>query len=314
MTRPLRIQFENAFYHVMSRGDKKNFIFRKKIYKNKLIEIMDRVFEKHNIICFAYCIMDNHYHLYIKTPEANLSKAIKHLNQSYANWYSKKIQRPGHVMQGRFKSILVDSDNYSLQLVNYIHLNPFRAKRVKQPEKYEYSSIRSYLGLQKPKLKNLNMSFILEQIDSNFKEAQKKYYNFLIKEIDLNLERKIYKGVAIGKEKFLENIDKKLCKICKKNEFKCTRMNRTRDVNKIINLIIKEFKISKKEIFNKKYNNIYRKIAIYLISQKSRLKLKEIGEMFGIKETSVSMSVKRLKKKLLVDKMLNEKMNKICEL
>lgn len=130
MVRPLRLSFENAFYHITARGNRRDKIFYsdqdKKVFLKKLKETLI----KYSIICYAYCLMDNHYHLFIKTPQPNLSQGIHYLNTSYANWFRSKYKIIGPILQGRFKSILVDADNYALILSAYVHLNPFQAEKI----------------------------------------------------------------------------------------------------------------------------------------------------------------------------------------
>ncbi|MCK9224077.1 MAG: transposase [Candidatus Muirbacterium halophilum] len=312
MTRPLRIQFENACYHVISRGDLKRYIFKKTSFKLKFIEKLNESLIKYNIICFAYCIMDNHYHLYIQTPEGNLSEAMKHLNESYANWYRVLSQKPGHVFQGRFKSILIDHDNYSLKLVNYIHLNPCRAKIVDNPTVYKFSSLNYYLGKKGSVIENLNKNHILSQFDNNLKNAAEKYYKFLINDIkSSDLPKLIYNSLAIGDEIFINKVEKRLKEIPENSELISTKMNKTRFHDNIIKIVIAEFNITEEEIFAKKRNNFYKKFTIYLLRKQTRMKRKDIACLFGIKENSVSSIVKRMEEEINKNLSLRDTLKKL---
>ncbi len=150
MSRPLRIQFPNASYHITSRGIRRDPIFFDDDDRRKLIEKMIETFEKYLFIVHAFCLMPNHYHVFLQTPLANLSAGLHDLNASYANWLRCKHRLVGHVFQGRFKSILVDTETYAVNLSIYIHLNPCRWRLVELPEEYEWSSCRDYLGLRAP--------------------------------------------------------------------------------------------------------------------------------------------------------------------
>jgi len=112
MARPLRINFENAVYHIIARGNRKEKIFYSDEDKRLFQKKMNKTFQKYSLICYAYCLLDNHYHLFLKTPKANLSKAMHYLNASYANYFSAKYRLSGPLFQGRYKSILVDQDEY----------------------------------------------------------------------------------------------------------------------------------------------------------------------------------------------------------
>ena len=111
MARSLRLSFENAFYHITARGIRKENIFYSDKDKYIFLDKMNETFEKYSFVCHSYCLMDNHYHLFIKTPFANISQGMHYLNTSYANWFRAKYKLVGSVLQGRYKSILVDKDS-----------------------------------------------------------------------------------------------------------------------------------------------------------------------------------------------------------
>ena len=148
MARPYRLQDANCFYHITSRGDDRKKIFISKNDYEKFLEYLLIAKSKYKFNLFAYCLMSNHYHLFIETLEPNLSKIMQYLNGSYTAYYNTKRQKTGHVFHGRFKSIMVDTDTYFLELTRYIHLNPVRGKIVESPIDYPYSSYKGYL---KPK-------------------------------------------------------------------------------------------------------------------------------------------------------------------
>ena len=150
MARALRLSFENAFYHITARGIRKENIFYSDKDKKVFLDKINETFEKYSFICYAYCLMDNHYHLFIQTPIANISEGMHYLNTSYANWFKAKYKLAGSIFQGRYKSILIDADSYALTLSAYIHLNPLRAGMVKKLEDYPFSSFLDYIDTKKP--------------------------------------------------------------------------------------------------------------------------------------------------------------------
>jgi len=145
MARPYRLQGENCFYHITSRGDDRKKIFISNYDFQQFLKYLCQAKEKYDFYLYAYVLMDNHYHLLLETKQPNLSRIMHYLNSAYTTYYNLKRNRCGHVFQGRYKSILVDKDNYLLELTRYIHLNPVRAKMVQQPEEYKWSSYQGYL-------------------------------------------------------------------------------------------------------------------------------------------------------------------------
>jgi len=139
MSRPLRISFDNAVYHITARGNRREKIFYSDNDKKVFLQKMDQTFIKYAICCYAYCLMDNHYHLFIKTSHANLSQGMHYLNVSYANYFAAKYKTTGPLFQGRYKSLLIDADNYALTLSCYIHLNPLRAGITKSIDEYPWN-------------------------------------------------------------------------------------------------------------------------------------------------------------------------------
>ena len=130
MTRPLRIEYPGAYYHVVNRGNNQENIFKNDRDREKFIEYLERATDRFSTIIHSYCLMDNHYHLLVETLEANLSLSMQWINVSYATYFNRKRGRRGHLFQGRFKEILIDADDYLKHLSRYIHLNPVRAKMV----------------------------------------------------------------------------------------------------------------------------------------------------------------------------------------
>lgn len=146
MARPIRIEFSGALYHVTARGDRREAIYEDDADRECFLDVLGRVAEDFNWICHAYCLMTNHYHLVIETPEGNLSKGMRQLNGVFTQSSNRRHGRTGHLFQGRFKAILVDGDSYLLELARYVVLNPVRARMVGQPGEWPWSSYRAMIG------------------------------------------------------------------------------------------------------------------------------------------------------------------------
>ncbi|MEW6456587.1 MAG: transposase [Acidobacteriota bacterium] len=305
MTRPLRLSFENAVYHVTARGNRKEKIFYSENDKRVFLEKLNETFKKYSFICYSYCLMDNHYHLFIKTPLANITDGMHYLNASYTNWFKAAHKIVGVVFQGRYKSILVDEDNYALELSAYIHLNPLRAGIVKNIEQYKWSSFLEYIGEGMPSVERLDTSFILNQLDDDLKRAAEKYKRFILERKNMkNPLENTYKGIVLGSEWFVEKIKEKIVSIGQKREISETRIARSDSLmaEEIIRKISEVFEIESDEIFRKKNRNIYRHIALYMIKKYSALSLNEIGELFEMDYGAVSQAVRRFEDKIKTDR------------
>ncbi|KKW44438.1 MAG: Toxin-antitoxin system, toxin component, RelE family [Parcubacteria group bacterium GW2011_GWA2_56_7] len=147
MPRQPRNEFPGAFFHVMSRGDHKQPVFFDSTHYLKFIEFLSLTIEKYNWICHSYCLMNNHYHILIETPEPNLGLGMHQLNAGYANWFNTFNDKSGHVFQGRYKSVLVQENTHLLELSRYIILNPVEAGVVEKPEDWVWSSCRAMYGM-----------------------------------------------------------------------------------------------------------------------------------------------------------------------
>jgi REP element-mobilizing transposase RayT len=179
MTRPLRIEFEGAIYHVTARGNRQESIFYSDDDRNTFLRILGRVVERYNWVCHAYCLMDNHYHLLIETPEANLSAGMRQLNGVYTQTLNRTHCKVGHVFQGRFKSILVEKESYLLELCRYIVLNPVRVSCCSKPEDWPWSSyVATVTGKNRPDW--LTVDWILAQFSKRRSEAKNKYRQFVL--------------------------------------------------------------------------------------------------------------------------------------
>ena len=147
MSRPLRIEFAGALYHVTSRGDGREDIYRDDVDREVFLDVLAEVCERFNWTVHAFCLMGNHYHLLLETPDGNLSKGMRQLNGVYTQRFNAKHRRVGHVFQGRYKAIIVQKETYLLELARYIVLNPVRARMVRSAKDWPWSSYRASAGL-----------------------------------------------------------------------------------------------------------------------------------------------------------------------
>lgn len=202
MARPLRVQFSGAFYHVTSRGNEKRDIFYDEHDREMFLENFGEVCVSHNWRCYAYCLMDNHYHLFIETIDATLAHGMRDLNGIYTTRFNHKHSRTGHVFQGRYKAFVVDSDAYLYEVARYVVLNPVRARLVGHPKDWKWSSYRYTAGYTKGP--NWFMGdAILSMFSQDKKQAQKQYREFVQTGIDgVSPFDRVREGMILGDERF----------------------------------------------------------------------------------------------------------------
>jgi REP element-mobilizing transposase RayT len=148
MARPLRIEFPDAIYHATSRGDRQERIFVDDDDRRRFLQVLDQATQRFDAEVIAFCLMGNHYHLVLRTRQANLSRLMRHINGEYTQAFNRRHEVRGHLFQGRFHAILVDSDSYLMELCRYVELNPVRAGLVGHVEDWAWSSYRAHVGRQ----------------------------------------------------------------------------------------------------------------------------------------------------------------------
>ena len=146
MSRPLRLEFEGALYHVTSRGDRRESIAGDDTDRQAWLAVLEQGLERFEATAFAYCLMGNHYHVVMQTHRPNLSRLMRHVNGVYTQTYNRRHGVVGHLFQGRFKAILVEAESYFLEVCRYVDLNPVRASMVKRPHDWAWSSYRAHSG------------------------------------------------------------------------------------------------------------------------------------------------------------------------
>ena len=174
MSRPLRIEFEGALYHVTSRGNARQKIFFNDVDRVAFLKNLAYCVKLHNVILHAYVLMGNHYHFLVETSDGNLSAFMRDVNGNYSQWFNKIHKRVGHLFQGRYKAFVIDRDAYLFEVARYIVLNPVRAGLVQHPRDWKWSSYKATAGrIKTPNW--LQADWILGTFSKDRKEAQRQY-------------------------------------------------------------------------------------------------------------------------------------------
>lgn len=283
MARPLRIEFAGAVYHITSRGNARENIFINREDRRLFLSLLEDTGEKYNWLCYAYCLMSNHYHLLIETPDGNLSMGMRQLNGVYTQRFNKRHGRTGHIFQGRFKAILVQKESHLLELCRYVVLNPVRAGSVSHPEEWKWSSYVATMGvIKKPKF--LYPDWILAQFGHDTATARKVYRDFVITGIKKESPWKDLKGgTFLGKENFAEEVKEFL-----------KGKERIKEIPRIQRFVGRP---PLKEIFGEIKAKSLEIKGMYAAHVQYGYTLKEIGDFLDIHYSTVSKALKRVKAK-----------------
>ncbi|HJN85289.1 MAG TPA: transposase [Patescibacteria group bacterium] len=183
MARHARTTYPGAHYHITSRGNNKKTIFDNDNDRLLFLKLLGTAVLKFGWKCYAYCLMDNHFHLYIETPDDNVSVGMKHLNGQFASAMNKRYGRIGHVFQSRFHSIIIKDDQQRLNVARYVVLNPVRAGLVQNPKQWKWSSYNATAGFAKEPIWLLGKD-IIRYFENNTKSAQQEYSQFILQGIN----------------------------------------------------------------------------------------------------------------------------------
>ncbi|MDD8026572.1 MAG: transposase [Acidobacteriota bacterium] len=299
MARPLRIQYQGAAYHITCRGIRRDAIFFADRDRLAFIRKMNETAARFSFVLFGYCLMPNHYHLFLQTPLANLSEGLHYLNTAYANWLKHKRRLVGHVFQGRFKSILVEEESYAVNLSLYIHLNPCRAGLIKRPEEYSWSSCRDYLGLRDLQTPALRPDRVLTDFGADEMEARVRYRTALIERRHMaDPLRDSFRGLALGGPRFIDMVrrivrgeaqERDLREISARDRGACRAVSPAQ----VFEAVAAATGCSVPEILAKKRGQLWRPMGMYLVKKLCAIGLRKAGELWGVDYAVISFNARR---------------------
>ena len=302
MTRPLRIEYEGAFYHIFSRGNDQQDIFLTAPDRFSFLKALGQMAERFDMDIFAYVLMDNHYHLLIRTNIANLSKSMQWLGTTYTTRFNLRHKRSGHLFQGRYKSIIVENDAYLLQLSCYIHRNPLRAGLVERLADYRWSSYPVYAYKKHPP-EWLNTELILSQFteEDNHRAYRRKVQKYSDEEKRIGED--IKHGLVYGTQSFVDRI-KKVYLNGEASIETSPQVRRLKNLNLseiievaagILDFDLQELRQSRRiSVLNKGK----RDLLVYFLWQTGYFRNSEIGSCLGLTYSSVSRRVKIFQEQL----------------
>lgn len=320
MSRPLRILFKNAYYHVINRGREKKLIFHDSYDKKKFLSILKKQCCQLNVSIAAYCLMDNHYHLLINTPHTNLSTFMQRVNATYVQYYNRKYTKDGALFCGRYKSYIIGEESYLLRVIRYIHINPVKAQIVPSASTYEWSTHKYYKKGSVQKSEWLCINNIMTFYDVLKKNRVKAYREHIAQEVDAEIEN-FYKqkkrNIILGSETFKDKIKLNLI-----NPFQNTESYEERTLvgikqfDKLKSEVLKEFKVSESALAKSERGstNIPRQFLVYASREQTRLTYKEISKLIPNMSTfGAKTNYYRFKKYLEGNKRMERTLAKILK-
>lgn len=280
MSRPLRIEYPGAVYHVMNRGNSRQKTFLSKEDYRTFLNTLSETHDLWGIDVFAFCLMENHYHLCLRTPQGNLSRIMRHLGGLYTQRFNRAHAREGVLFRGRYKAILVDADEYLASVVRYIHLNPVEAGIAKVPEGYPWSSHAIYLK-RRPAPAWLKVQEVLGKFGSvkEFQEFVLSGNEGAIKEF----YRQSRQGPLLGREVFREQIQRRLSRIDREHP-RYERVELRPTAERVLKQVAEVYEGHVGDLLRGRrgINNEARRVAMYLVKRLCDLTLQETAERFRV--------------------------------
>jgi len=279
MARPLRVEFPGAIYHVTSRGNARADIFLDDADRRMFLGVLTGVIDRFHWACYAWCLMTNHYHLVIETPEPNLALGMRQLNGVYTQRFNRRHERIGHIFQGRYKAIVVDRDAYLLELCRYVVLNPVRANIVDNVSAWPWSSFRATAGLEEAPVP-LHADWLLSQFGGSRRKAAGRYARFIAEGVRggsvwKHLNRQVY----LGDDAFVARIQSSL-----------TRDESLAEIPRV------QWKPAGKSL-NEYAKEENRHVAMALAYLEGGYRMREIAASFGVHYATVSRAVRKYERR-----------------
>ena len=295
MARKPRLHVDGGVYHVMLRGNAGQEIFFDDEDRYHLYLLLQEGISRYGHRIHGFCLMSNHLHVAVQVRDEPLSRIMQNLSFRYTRWVNRKQKRIGHLFQGRYKAILVEEDSYLLELVRYIHLNPVRAKMVRQPSVYRWSGHRCYLG--KEELPWLYTEWVLSQFGKRINTCRQRYEEFVRAGFGEGYREEFHGGGedhrVLGNDRFVEKmLETQLCQPYKRNHISMERLVRS---------VCKEYNLKDADLTSASRNRTAseaRQIIGWLALKSDNITLTQVAQYFGRDVTTLSRGVKRMEEKM----------------
>jgi putative transposase len=334
MARALRLEVREGWHHVTARGNERKAIFRDDADRRRFLELLGEVSQRHGLVVAAYVLMDNHYHLVVRTPRANLSRAMQWLNVSYSSAFNRRHRRSGHLFQGRFKSVLVDPGEWLCELVRYVHLNPVRLRRLglgktqraqverggeaPDPElvrrrldelrRYPWSSHRVYAGLSAAP-EWLEAERVLEYVGSGDAKGRRKWFrDYMEDALRRGLPRSPWEQVrdgVLGAAEFVQKVKREALQAVRGERRHVQQVLHGRCGLEEVRKAVEQVKGERWAQFAERHGDTGRDLFLWLGHRYCGASLGELGAAAGgMSVSAVNEALRRIRQRMLKDRAL----------
>jgi REP element-mobilizing transposase RayT len=287
MARPLRLDFPGAVYHITARGDRQGLIFEDDADRATFIELLAREIKQQGWLLYAFCLLGNHYHLLLETPEPNLVRGMRHLNGIYTQAFNRRHGRSGHVLQGRYKAIVVDPDTYLRELCRHVVLNPVRAGMVASPADWPWSSYLPTAG-ETVCPDWLAAQHVLDLLSVEGSQARRAYVRFVADGLVGPSPWPHVKGqIFLGSEAFTARMEKLLGGEKPKGIARRQLAARRPNAARVLRAVALAHEIPTSEALERGHRQAF-KHAVYLLRRQANLPLREVAKMAKVSIGRVS--------------------------
>ncbi len=328
MARPLRLTYEGAVYHVTIRGNDQQTVFRTKRDRQRFVTTLGESVRLYDVRLYLFCLMTNHVHLVLETPQGNLSRFMQRLQTAYVMYFNRRHDRSGHLFQGRFGASMVDEDEYILKLSRYVHLNPVyvsaqdkktNRERVQYLRQYTWSSYPSYIG-QTPRLPFVDYKPLLSLVSRSKKQQSSEYRRFVeggIRNIDAAFiearqHSRLFIGSAEGEERAKETYAEMLQAYDQKEDIAFRQERVPCSVEEVLTATEELLGVSREGLLRRSRDGVTRPVTAYALCRYAGCTQRAAGEvMGGCSGVAVSIQIKKLHEQLKSDKATQELLSRL---
>jgi putative transposase len=324
LARPLRIQYQGAYYHVTCRGNERKEIFADEYDSKTFLDKLVASLEVYNVNLLGYVCMINHFHLLVNTPDGNLADFMRHFNICYTSAFNRRRNRVGHLYQGRYKAFLIDADNYLLAVSRYIHLNPARVAGLAEhstEEKWDmllrhrFSSLPGYLSTGSRK-EFVSYESVLGYMGGDTAGGRRAYREFMKQGLEGEIENPLRLGKGngiVGESGFVSQVKTEVLKTktSAREQPALRALSRTNSPDELINRFALQIGKDKEEICGRGKNSVERAMLMEFLYRFCKITQPEIGRIVGIDYSAVSQARRRLKGTLGQDRKLKKRFDEL---
>jgi len=312
MARPWRIEFPEAVYHVTARGNNRAAIVRDDHDRREFISILGAAARRFNLKIFAFCLMTNHYHLFLHTSAANLARAMHWLNNRYTKRFLLRHQRSGHLFQGRYKAVLIVDEAHWITLAHYIHLNPVRAGIVTDPASYPWSS---FLDYTRPDARHpwLDHEWVLARYGHSPAERRKRYRQACLTHSEKGPDfwQSLLASIILAADEARSKLSGKQKKTAIEPAQGSYKRRRRLDPEAELNKVSSAFKIDKRDLLAKRRNFVPKLAAYYRLVRVAGMSLLDASEMLNVSDAAVHQGLRRFEKMMQENEHIKKMMKEL---